>query len=219
MKSVIIFLAVALSAAEISRAQGTVTYLSNLGQPSAGSLSVGSNSWVAAGCFTGTSAARYSLDSIQLAMTGASGNPSGFTVMVYANRVPPAGFDPGISLGTLNGSLDPVTSGIYTYTPASSLTLSPSTLYWVVLTAGTPIANGAYEWSYAGINSYNPSGGWGKLGGVSTSSNGSLPWIGSGSAFPQVAISGTAIPEPSTLGLLALGGFLLVRHHRKSQPM
>lgn len=120
----------------------------------------------------------------------------------------------GSSLGTLNGSLDPVTSGIYTYTPAGSLTLAPDQAYCIVLTAGTPVANGAYEWSYADMNSYNPSGGWSFIG-VWTSSNGSAPWVGSGGTFPQFAINATAVPEPSTLGLLSLGAFFLVCHRRK----
>jgi hypothetical protein len=155
------------------------------------------------------------LNSIQLAMTDASGSPSGFIVMLYAHVL--GGLSPGSSLGTLNGSLNPVTSGIYTYTPASNLTLSPRTPYFIVLTAGTAVANGAYEWSYAGINSYNPTDGWGAQAGVWASTNGSSPWGGSGSTFPQFAVSSTAVPEPSILGLLVLGGFFLVWHRWKAK--
>jgi hypothetical protein len=60
-------------------------YLSNLGQSSTGSLAVGSDSWLAASFGTGTNEGGYELNSIQLAMTDASGNPSGFTVMIYTN--------------------------------------------------------------------------------------------------------------------------------------
>ena len=168
----IIVFAVAL-APQIVQAQGTMTYLSNLNQASAGSLAVGSDSWLAAGFGTGNNANGYVLNSIQLGMTDASGNPSNFTVMIYANAGP-TGIFPGSSLGTLDGSLNPATGGIFTYTPASNLTLSPSTFYYIVLTAGTTVANGAYDWSYAGANSYNPSGGWFSLGGIWTSSNGSF---------------------------------------------
>ena len=213
MKSIIVFLAVAVAAPQTIYAQGTI-YLSNLDQPSAGSLAAGSHSWLAAIFHTGTNAGGYMLDSIQLAMADASGNPGGFTVMVYA---PDAGsYFPGHNLGTLSGSLNPVTSGIYTYTPATSLTLAPRGDYSIVLTAGTPVANGAYGWSYAGINSYNPSGGW-LCRGLWTSGNGSPPWIGSGGAFPQFAIYATAVPEPGVLSLFVLGGFFLVWHRRKAK--
>jgi hypothetical protein len=111
-----------------------------------------------------------------------------------------------------------VTAGIYTYTPAATITLPIRGPYDIVLTAGTAVGNGAYEWSAAGMNSYNPSGGWSSLGavaGVWTSSNGALfPWIHNGSAFPQFAINATTVPEPSTLGLLVVGGFFLVCRRR-----
>jgi hypothetical protein len=57
-------------------------------------------------------------------MTDASGNPSGFTLMVYSMAV--TSILPGGSLGTLDGSLNPVAGGIFTYTPASNFALSPN---------------------------------------------------------------------------------------------
>jgi hypothetical protein len=205
-----------LLAPQIIQAQGT-TYLSNLEQSSVGSLGAGSNSWLAGIFHVGTNPGGYVLNSIQLAMANASGNPSGFQVMIYASS---GGGDlPGDSLGTLNGSLNPVASGIYTYTPDTTLILPAHGAYSIVLTAGTAVANGAYEWSYAGINSYNSSGGWftllGGVAGAWTSSNGSPPWIRNGSAFPQFAVNASAVPEPGVLSLFALGGLFLVRQHRK----
>jgi hypothetical protein len=213
----ILALALALLPPQIARAQGTI-YLSNLGQSPVGSLAVGSNSWVAAGFYTGTNPGGYVLNSVQLGMTDASGNPSDFTAMLYYPLVggPPSG--PGRSLATLNGSLDPVTAGTYTYAAPSNLTLPPSTEYFIVLTAGTAVANGAYEWSLSGTDSYNPSEGWSNLGGVWTSSNGSFLSWNLTSSFPQFAINASPVPEPSTLGLLALGGFFLVRQRRKACP-
>jgi hypothetical protein len=205
-------LALALSSSSIAQAQGTI-YVSNLGQPSAGTLSVGSDSWLAAPFMTGTNAGGYALDSVQLALADASGSPSGFTVMLYATG--PSSPGPLSYLATLNGSLDPVAAGVYTFTPASTLTLRRGVFYDVVLTAETPIAAGAYEWSFAATSSYNPSGGWFAAGPVLTSGNGSRPWNVSGGTDAQFSISATAVPEPSTLHLLALGGgFVLWRRQK-----
>jgi hypothetical protein len=202
MKKTIVLLAVGLLTHRITQAQGTV-YLSNLGQTSAGSLAVGSNSWVAALFGTGTNSGGYLLDSVQLALADASGNPSGFTVMIYNLGLPRAGAVPGSNLGTLTGSLSPTTAGTYIYTPTSSLTLSPSTTYFVVLTAGTAVADGAYEWSQS-VNPPNASDGWGETLIIESSNNG-LSWQAH-SGDPQFAITATAIPEPCILGLFTLGG-------------
>jgi hypothetical protein len=216
----IIVLAVALLAPQVVRAQGTVTYLSNLEQASAGSLVVGSNSWLAALFFTGANHGGYVLNSIQLGMTDASGSPSGFTAMLCPMAVGTT--IPGISLGTtLDGSLNPVSAGIFTYTSASNLTLSPNRYYFVVLTAGTAVANGAYDWSYVGAQSYNPSGGWSDRADVYISSDGlpnGLSWHTTGN-YAQFAINATAIPEPGVLGLFRLGGLCFLWHYRKAKAV
>ena len=147
-------------------------------------------------------------------MTDATNNPSGFTTMIYSAIVG-AGVNPGSNLETLNGSANPSTSGIYTYTDASNLTLSPSTHYFIVLTSGTTVANGSYEWSLAGVNFYNPTGGWLSAGGVLHSSNGSS-WSFS-AVVPQFAIDASPVPEPSSEILLGLGGLLFIRHRRKAK--
>jgi len=217
----VIVLVVALLAPQIIQAQGTI-YLSNLGQPSTGSFAVGSDSWLAMYFFTGNNTGGYVLNSIQLAMTDASGTPNGFTVMLCGVGNQPGGPVPGSSLGTLSGSTDPATGGIFTYTPASNLTLSAGTSYYIVLTAGTAVANGAYAWSLAGANSYNPNGGWAVIGGVSTdflhSSDGSS-WNSISFSFPQFAIDATAVPEPGIFGLFGLGGSFLAWHRRKAKTV
>jgi hypothetical protein len=127
-----------------------------LGQTSDGNLSIVSDSWLATGVFTGNNVGGYLLNSIQLAMTDAYGNPSDFSVMIYNESDNLHAVLPGSSLGSLNGSLSPVTGSIYTYVPASSLTLSPNTFYFIVLTAGTTVAKGAYESSFTHTSIYNP---------------------------------------------------------------
>lgn len=217
MRNLIIMFSAILMAQQVTQAQG-IMYLSNLSQASSGSLAVGTNSWLAAGFQTGTNAGGYWLDSIQLAMTDASGNPSAFVAMLYDQSSDLSGFSPGSSLCTLNGSLNPVTGGIYTYTPASSLTLSPNTIYFIVLTAGTTVANGAYGWSYLNTASYGPVDNWG--GGLALGSGNGLPWHPLGNYpqeldYPQYAINATAVPEPGVLSLFALGGLCFLWHRRR----
>jgi hypothetical protein len=124
-------------------------------------------------------------------------------------------FNLGSSLGTLDGSVNPSTAGIYTYTDDLNLVLLPGTMYFIVVTAGTTVANSAYEWSLFNTLSYNPNGGW-KAGGVWESGDGSNWRYTSGA--PLLAVTATAIPEPSAWSLLAIGSgvFLYVRtrkHH------
>jgi hypothetical protein len=204
INGVIVF-AVALLAPQILQAQGTMTYLSNVDQASAGSLAVGSDSWVAAMFRTGTNPSGYLVDSIQLELTDASGTPSGFTAMLYSSIGGVAGPVPNYNLDTLSGSLNPVTGGIFTYTPTPIFTLSPNTRYFIVLTSGTTVATGAYEWNYKDANTYNPSDSW-SVGGVLISNGGQtlLP------DYPQFAINAIPIPEPGVLALSGLGGLLLL---------
>ncbi len=203
----------------LMQAQGTM-YLSNLEQASIGSLAVGSNSWVAGLFVTGQNPGGYVLNSVELAMANASGNPSGMEVMIYAAGG--GGYSPPvIYVGTLEGSLDPVSAGIYTFTPAAPITLVRGSGYAIVLASETAVADGAYEWSYGAANSYNPSGGWftllGSVAGAWTYKDGS--WAINGNAFPQFSIEATAVPEPGVLSLLALGGLHLVWHRRKTKAI
>ena len=77
-----VVLAAGFLSPKISRAQGT-TYISNLGQSSSTSAAVGSDEWLALGFSTGNNSSGYQLNSIQLEMANAIGNPTGFAVMLY----------------------------------------------------------------------------------------------------------------------------------------
>ena len=130
--------------------------------------------------------------------------------MIYSEKLPAIAILPGSSLGILDGSANPSTADVYTYIPTSSMILLPYTEYFIALTAGTTVANGAYDWSLAGANLYNPTGDWsGSSGGVYTSSNGSS-WIPIPAAYPQYAITATPIPEPSPSWLILLGSGVLL---------
>jgi hypothetical protein len=218
MKKLIVLVLITLVARQITQAQGT-TYVSTLGQSSSGGAPIGSDSWRAAAFRTGSNSGGYILDSVQIAMTGASGVPTGFTVMLYA------GFFPQSGLTSLSGSANPSTAGVYDYTPPSSLALAPRTYYNVVLTAGTPTANGAYGWSTAvwSPGLFNQSGGWaGYFIGAScnyTSTDG-LAWYVAESdpGLFQFAVNATPVPEPGVLAFLLLGGLSLICCERHTAP-
>jgi hypothetical protein len=212
----IILLTACLSIPQIAQAQG-VTYLSNLGQPPSGALPIASDSWLAADFTTGTNVAGYVLNYVQVAIADAVGSPSGFSAMVFAkSSILTGAVLPGSNLGTLTGSLNPSTAGTYAYTAPQNLTLSPNTDYFIVLTAATAAANGAYEWSVTstasiGYNAYH----WGGQGVPCLSSDG-LHWdFLSVNDYPQFAIDATAIPEPGLLTFFVLGGLSLIWHRLK----
>ena len=206
----IIIFAIWMLVSQIIQAQG-ITYLSNLGQTATGDLSIGSDSWLAIPFIAGNNASGYTFNSIQLSMTDASGNPSDFTITLNAGY--PNFISPGSSLGTLNGSLNPATGGIYTYTMASSITLLPIRQYFIVITAGTAVATSAYGLNYADGFSYDQNGNWyaGNVAGgtLSTSANG-LSWQQDAFIGPQYAITATPVPEPSAEIFLGFGGVLLL---------
>ena len=86
-----------------------------------GSLPVASDAWISTYFLTGNSPAGYKLNSIQLSLDNATGDPQGFAVMLWDFRTRQ-------SLANLTGN-DPLASGVRTYT-ASDFALLPSTVYW-----------------------------------------------------------------------------------------
>ena len=101
------------------QAQST-TYVSNLGSPTAGNLPVASDAWLSTWFQTGPSPSGYSLNSIELSLGSATGNASGFSVMLWD-------FQQQQSIVDLTGST-PTTNGLYTYSAANFL-LQPSSVY------------------------------------------------------------------------------------------
>ena len=203
-----IVLLVGLFAQQIIQAQET-TYLSNLGT-SAGSIPVGSDSRLIMAFETGINTDGYTLNSIQLEMADVADNPNGFTLKIEPAH-DSSGDLPGngTSLGIFDGSPNPDISGIYTYTPVANITLLPRTVYVIVLTAETSVADGAYEWS-VGTSIPSSDYDWVAAGGVFRSNNGSPPTPYSNDG--QYAINATAVPEPSALSLLSICILFLCWH-------
>ncbi len=205
-KTISTFLLVGFLTPLIGKAQGT-TYLSNFG-PSADVTTVASDSWRAVSFHTGTNVGGYELSSIQLLMASSVGKPGGFAAYLYDAN----GVVPGTSQGNLAGA-NPDAGGIYTYI-AASLSLSPATRYFVVITAGTPVAVGAYQWSIQNTSQYSASNGWFLDGGFLSSPNGSS-WSGYRPNPFQFAIHAMAVPEPPSLVLLSFSVLLLGANLRR----
>jgi len=199
---VIAILAGELFAVPPAPAQGTLS-VSNLGQTPVGKAAIGNNSWIAQEFFTGTNSGGYTLNSIQLLMDASSGSPSGFAVSIYSCLVDNS---PGSSLGNLVGSLNPTSGGLFSYTN-SGITLS-SGHYFVVVTAATPVAQGAYNWSSGpGVDTYG--GNRWTIGYLYYTSTDGLKWNYFRDQYFQMAIYSTALPEPSASWLLLLGSGVL----------
>lgn len=205
-KRIIGFVIIAgLLAPRAIQSQGVI-YLSNLTEPSIGTSAVASNSVNGLNFITGANAGGYLLDSVQLSMANATGNPGGFSVMLNVLVNPLNGYETNV--GALIGSRDPSSAGVYAYAPDSGLLLSANTYYTIILTAETTATDGAYEWNLTSTRLGSTGNGW------------AGPGFGNFSIateFPQYAITATPMPEPGVLSLFALGGLGFLWQRRKAK--
>jgi len=190
-------------------AQGTM-FFSNLAEPTANSVSIGADSWLAQFFLTGGNPAGYRLDSIQLLMSEPVGDPAGFSISIYGGTNP--GLGPENMVASLTGN-EPASAGIFTYVGTEVL-LAPRGEYWVVATSTTPAEEGSYSWNVAG--SSGSVGSWRSAGFYNSSTDGSA-WTVPGDHWLQFAINATPIPEPSILALLGLAGLCLVSRAMKER--
>lgn len=187
-------------------AQGTM-FVSNVGQTPVGSAAIGSDAWIAQSFRTGTNAGGYALNSIQLLMNAGTASPGGFSVSVYNITGDPhtigSSDSPQNSLGNFAGP-DPAAGGLFTYS-ASSLELLPSTVYCVVATAASPVAQGAYNWSGASgvTGTIGPGDPWILPNLYWSSANGSTWTFIQRQYTFQLALSGAPVPEPSAFAFCA----------------
>jgi hypothetical protein len=193
-------------------AQGTL-YFSNISQPTSGVIATGSDTWLAQPFITGNSPGGYFLNSVQLSMGAAAGNPSGFTVSIYGY----SGRFPSVSLGSLTGP-NPSTAGVQTFS-ASGITLSSATPYWIVMTSSTPVGNGAYNWNFASNTNSFSTDNWSMRLGASyyfAYSSDGINWLNNNNNPFQFAINATAVPEPATTSLIIIGLAVCGLYRRKA---
>ena len=135
-------------------------------------------------------------------MDQASGNPSGFTVLLYDLN----GRLPGRNVGTRTGA-NPVTPGVFTFA-SPDIVLSSLTSYFIVATGAGPVAQGSYQWSTAASSAFFYSDGWIRGAGHYYSPNGSSWTVSRESSF-QFAVNATAVPELSSMVLICFSGLIL----------
>ena len=221
MKKLIAYFTLVISGAllcftSVSLGQST-SFFSNLGQTPVGSLPIGNNAWCATDFITSLNSSGYLLNSVQLRLDTPTGTPSGLTVAIY-DRSSINGIQIGGLLETLSGAA-PSGSGVFTFQSAG-LALGPSRLYYLVATAATPVASGSYRWDITPWLQPPPDSSpelFGARPSIYQSADGFSWNITRGNNF-MFAINATAVPEPSSLVLLCLGGsFLFTRLARKSR--
>lgn len=181
-----------------AQAQG-VLYISNLKQPVAGGEVVGSNSWVAQTFVTGPSTGGYLLSSVQLLMdVPVATTPGTFTVSIYSKTGDPHSEhepddSPQTSLGSFTGP-PPATTGVFSFTNPGII-LTPSTFYYVLVTAATPAAVNSCAWS--GTTGLVQSNGFTIEDECFNSTNGSAwTWTPRKITF-QLGLYASAVPPPN----------------------
>ncbi|RME94292.1 MAG: PEP-CTERM sorting domain-containing protein [Verrucomicrobia bacterium] len=181
-------------------AQG-ITPLSNIDSAVTGSLAVASDSMWGFIFRTGDDAWGYRLEQVAIRMAPPEGQVSGLTAWLYEGGPNPAMRRRVIPLGGPVGESDGVV-----YFAREGVVLAGGTGHSFVLTADQPLSEGAYQWTMGtgllGDGGWQTRTRWHSEDGIQwRSENSDLP------NMPHFAITVTPVPEPSTLALLALGGW------------
>ena len=215
-----LLLGAALAASLQSSQAAPIIAVSNTQQPGNGQSEVGitttldDNFWIARAFTAGEAWNLTAIDMLMRNSDGAAGN-GGFFVELWSD----SGADtPGTSLAAFAGTDNPLPSGpsdqnpveIFSYT--GSYDLVAGTTYWVVagISGGNPGLS-QYQWAFttSGALDTGSRPGWS----ISTFQASTIDQGGSWSSgepglFEQFALRGepaTAVPEPGTVALLALG--------------
>lgn len=190
----------------LSSYAAAATLSDNLSSTVAGTEPVSGNTWVAAEF--STDASTYTLSSATLMLQNFT--PGTATLYLYRD----AAGQPGTTEGNLSSPGTYSTTISATTFAGNNLLLLPNSNYWLVLTANT----GDFEWAWTESSSGSGAGfeaNW------SASNDAGATWFTS-STEPEISSvmaspTASAVPEPSVVGLLAIGyllaaGFAKVSH-------
>ncbi len=177
--------------------------VSNLGEAAIDGTgwSVSLNQWVAMSFTVGTNAPSWILDSVDMNVGSGGFAGNDFNTTLRADN----GGLPGAFIVSLSGPepTNELTGEVLNYVPTAATTLIAGATYWITASAIT----GGYNWVFAEPYSAADTGlnGWGIGDNVILSSDQGANWL----AWPDepaiFAINVTAVPEPATLVLTALG--------------
>lgn len=185
----------------------TVILSDNLSNTTAGTETATGLTWLTASFGTGASASN--LDSITLLLANSVAGQA--MLSIYTD----GGLQPGSLVGSLLSPAGYSTTLTEITFTASGLSLSTNSIYWVVLSA----ASGQFDWAYTTDNAGSGVGfqhTWG------ISDDAGLTWFTYDIYPTRMRVTATttaaAVPEPTTLALLATGlsvGAELSRRRRK----
>ena len=136
-------------------AQTNFAAISNFGQPTGSTASVGPASPTAISFVTGSREALLTAVDISMQIPQpAPGTFQPFSLSVYDD----SSGSPGNSLALLSGNSYPTNTAVYSYTNTSPLKLAPSTRYWIVASAAT--ASRSYSWNLTTSSSVDSGSAW-----------------------------------------------------------
>jgi hypothetical protein len=194
----LLLLPAALLILPVSHACAQVAIIDNLSNPDEGNLSVASIVHWANG-FT-TDGEDHFLENVQISLDLPGNTATDLKLELWSGDTNL----PDTMLNSLNTTVNPASSGVFTYTPDTLTLLASNTTYWVVLSVES--GDGQYEWN---VTRSPAQSGVGAIGGLATFFGGS--WSASPASDRGIlAVNAMPIPEPASIQLVGLAALAFI---------